>query len=420
MQTIPPDTSDAFWQKLARVPTFRSMQHRNYRLFFFGQIFSLIGTWMQSIAMSWVVYQLTYSSVWLGIIGFLTSIPSLFLSFFAGTLADRMSKRKLIIIMQSAALLQALVLGVLVFTNSISIPVVAVFALILGIINAFDIPSRQSFIVHLVGKSDLGNAIALNSATFNAARIVGPAIGGIVIGVIGVGWCFTLNALSFVAVLYALYRMIVVEPPPQLEQHATVLDALKESVAYIRSDVSLTAVMILVAVVTTFGWSYSVLLPIFADKELHIGVIGLGRLSMATGIGAFISALTVASTGKKIHPRQFIYAGIGIFSVSIIGFGISTEPWISMLCLVGVGIGLIACFATSNAFLQSRSPDALRGRVMGLYSLVFQGMMPVGSLLSGFVAKAIGVRWTVSLGGVVCGTTALVLYSIRKRQRDAA
>lgn len=419
MQTPAPETSPSLWNTIARVPTFRSMGHRNYRLFFFGQIFSLIGTWMQSIAMSWLVYQLTYSSVWLGVIGFLTSIPSLFLSLFAGTLADRMSKRKLIIMMQTAALIQALMLAILVFTGYESIAIVAFFALMLGIINAFDIPSRQSFLIHLVGKDDLANAIALNSATFNAARIVGPAVGGIVIGIIGIGWCFMLNSLSFLAVLYGLYKMTVVEPPPHLTQDAGVFDALKESVAYIRSDASLTVLMMLVAIVTTFGWSYSVLLPIFADRELNIGAIGLGRLSTATGIGAFISAITVASADKKIHPRQFIFLGIMIFSVSIIGFGLSHDPLLSMLCLVGVGMGLIACFATANATLQSRAPDALRGRVMGLYSLVFQGMMPIGSLVSGLVAKGLGVRLTVSIGGMICGVSALAVFVVRKKQHGA-
>jgi MFS family permease len=420
MPLLLPDNTEQVWQRLASVPTFRSLKHANYRLFFFGQVFSLIGTWMQSIAMSWLVYQLTYSSVWLGTIGFLTSIPSLFLSLFAGTLADRMSKRRLVMIMQTAALVQALALGFLVFTNLVTISVVAFFALTLGVINAFDIPSRQSFIIDLVGKQDLANAIGLNSATFNAARIVGPAIGGVVIGVIGVGWCFTLNALSFIAVLAALVKMNVNEPPPSPEAHGGVLAALKESVAYIRSEASLTALMILVAVVTTFGWSYSVLLPIFADQELNIGAIGLGRLYMATGIGAFISAITVASASHRIQPRRFIYMGIAIFSCSIIGFGVSTNAALSMLCLVGVGMGLVACFATANATLQGNAPDALRGRVMGLYSLVFQGMMPIGSLISGIVAKGIGVRWTVSLGGIICGITAMIVFGFRQRQRHTS
>jgi MFS family permease len=420
MPSLLPDNIEEAWQRLATIPTFRSLRHPNYRLFFFGQIFSLIGTWMQSIAMSWLVYQLTFSSVWLGTIGFLTSVPSLFLSIFAGTLADRMSKRKLIIIMQTAALVQALLLGVLVFTNLVTIYVAAFFALTLGVINSFDIPSRQSFIVDLVGKEDIANAIGLNSATFNGARIVGPAIGGLVIGLIGVGWCFTLNAVSFIAVLIGLFKMTVVEPPPASEQRSSVVEALRESVAYIRSDPSLTALMILVGVVTTFGWSYSVLLPIFADKELQIGAVGLGRLYMATGIGAFISAMTIASAGGRIPPRKFIYMGIAIFSCSIIGFGLSTNPSFSMLCLVGVGMGLIACFATANATLQGRAPDALRGRVMGLYSLVFQGMMPIGSLISGIVAKGIGVRSTVIIGGLISGMTAIVVFTVRQKQRHTA
>lgn len=397
--------------RLLALPTFKSLRHKNYRLFFFGQIFSLIGTWMQSMAQSWLVYQLTYSSVWLGAIGFLNSIPILFLSMFGGSLADRMSKRKLIIITQIVSLVQALALAVLVLFDFITVEIVAVLALTLGVINAFDIPARQSFIVELVGKEDLTNAIALNSATFNAARIVGPAVGGIIIAALGVGWCFALNAFSFCGVIISLYKINTHYVPDQKHSSFNVMQSLKESAIYMRSDASLIALMILVAVVTIFGWSYAVLLPIFADSILNIGAVGLGNLMMSVGIGAFISAVMIASFESRIQARTFIYTGIFIFVFCVSIFALSPNISLSLLSLIGVGMGLVMFLATANASIQRQVPDALRGRVMGLYSLIFQGLSPFGSLGMGFLASIIGVRSAVLVGGAVCGIAAL---SVRK------
>ena len=291
---------------LTTLPMFRSLRHRNYRLFFFGQLVSLIGTWMQNIGQAWLIYQLTHSAVWLGAIGFLTSVPVLLFSMFGGTVADKISKKRLIIATQTASMVQAFVLALLIWADLITPTIVGVLAFTLGTINAFDMPGRQSFVVEMVGKEDLPNAIALNSAVFNSARMFGPAIGGIVIGMLGVGWCFFLNGISFIAVIIGLLLMNVEERAVS-KSVSSVFQSIKESVAYIRSEVTLRTIMMLVAMVTIFGWSYSVMLPIFADRILNIGAIGLGNLLTANGIGALISALTVASFGHKVHPSKFIY-----------------------------------------------------------------------------------------------------------------
>jgi MFS family permease len=399
------------------LPMFRSLKHRNYRLFFFGQLISLMGTWMQNIGQAWLIYQLTHSSVWLGTIGFLTSVPVLLFSTFGGSLADKISKKKLIIATQIASMIQAFILAVLIWTDLITPAIVGILAFTLGLVNAFDMPGRQSFVVEMVGKEDLSNAIALNSAVFNSARMFGPAVGGIIIGILGVGWCFFLNGVSFIAVIIGLLMMDVQEKIPS-KSETPLLKSVAEGVAYVRSQETLKVIMILVSVVTIFGWSYSVMLPIFADKVLNIGAIGLGNLLTANGIGALVSALTVASVGHKVRPRKFIFSGLAVFVCSILIFSVSSLPLLSMACLVGVGIGLIAFFATANATLQTRTPDHLRGRVMGLYALVFQGLFPFGSLGLGVLADMVGVRWAVASGAAVCGVSGSIMYrAIKKKEK---
>ncbi|HTX18586.1 MAG TPA: MFS transporter [Bacteroidota bacterium] len=405
-----------FLRYLMTFPAFRSLHHRNYRLFFFGQLLSLIGTWMQNIAQAWLVYELTHSAVWLGTVGFLNSIPVLLFSMFGGTLADKMKKKPLIIATQTASMVQAFVLAGLYWSGLITPVVVGILAFTLGLVNAFDMPTRQSFVVEMVGKKDLSNAIALNSAIFNGARMFGPAIGGIIIGLFGVGWCFFLNGVSFIAVIVGLLMMDVVEKP-RGGQDTTVLRAIKDGVAYVRSEKVLEALMMLIGVVTVFGWSYAVLLPIFADRILGIGAMGLGNLLSANGIGALIGALTVASVAQSVPPRKFIYGGLAVFSASLLIFSVSTSALLSMLCLVGVGMGLISFFATANSTLQTTAPDALRGRVMGLYALVFQGFFPFGSLAIGYLADAVGVRSAVAVGGSVCAVAGGAMYKVMNKRR---
>ncbi len=405
-------------QKIARFPAFRSLQFRNYRLFFFGQLISLVGTWMQNIGQAWLVYELTHSAVWLGAIGFLTSVPVLLFSMFGGTVADKIPKKKIIVATQTASMIQAFILAALYWTHFITPEIVGFLALTLGIINAFDMPSRQSFVVEMVGKEYLGNAVALNSAVFNSARMFGPAIGGLVIGAFGVGWCFFLNGLTFIAVIIGLLLMNVAEQR-NLEQRTTsVFQSIREAVRYVRAEPVMMAVLFLVSILTIFGWSYSVLLPIFADVVLKIGAIGYGNLLSANGIGALISALTVASVGHKVAPRKFIYGGISLFVCSILIFAFSSSPSLSIICMIGIGMGLIAFFATANASLQNRVPDNLRGRVMGLYAVVFQGFFPFGSLGIGLAADWVGVRIAIAGGACVCGVAGASVYTLMKRRRE--
>ncbi len=405
-------------QRFLSVRTFRSLRHPSYRLFFTGQVLSLVGTWMQSMAQAWLVYQLTYSSVWLGVIGFLNTIPMLLFALYGGSIADRFSKHRIILVTQSLSLVQAVILSTVVFLNIVTVEMVCVLAFTLGTINAFDVPARQSFVVELVGKENLANAIALNSASFNAARIIGPAIGGVVIGAVGVAWCFFFNAVSFFAVIIVLLKLKLETKPVLVKEKQSIISGLRESIKYVRSDLSMMAVLTLVAVITVFGWSYTVLLPIFADRILNIGAVGLGNLMMSFGIGAFISAIIVASTEGNIRPSSFIYTGIALFVVGVSMFASSTNVAVSIYSLVFVGMGLIMFISTANASIQLGAPDAMRGRVMGLYLLIFQGLAPFGHLGMGWVANVIGARPAVVTGAAICGVSAIVMRIFMNSKRN--
>jgi len=406
-----------YLHRFLSIRTFRSLRQPTYRLFFTGQILSLVGTWMQSMAQAWLVYQLTYSSVWLGIVGFLNTIPMLLFAMYGGSIADRFSKHKIILITQTLSLGQAVILATLVFLNSATVEMVCLLAFTLGTINAFDVPARQSFLVDLVGKENLANAIALNSASFNAARIVGPAIGGVIIGAVGVAWCFFLNAISFFSVIVVLLKMKVEIKPTVMKEKQSFIAGLRESINYIRSDISMMAVLFLVAIITMFGWSYTVLLPIFADTVLNIGAVGLGNLMMSFGIGAFISAIIVASAESKVRPSSFIYSGIALFVIGVSIFALSTNVAVSLYSLVFVGMGLIMFISTANASIQRRAPDAMRGRVMGLYLIIFQGLAPFGHLGMGWVANEIGVRSAIVSGAVICGISGVSMRLFMNSKR---
>ena len=400
------------------IPTFRSLRQPMYRLFFSGQVISLIGTWMQTMAQAWLVYQLTFSSVWLGIVGFLNTIPMLLFAMYGGSIADRFSKHRIIIITQILSLFQSVILAVLVFLNLATVEMVCVLAFTLGTINAFDVPARQSFVVELAGKENLANAIALNSASFNGARIIGPAIGGVIIGAVGVAWCFFFNAVSFFAVIIVLLRMKV-EPKIFVSTGpVNTFASLKESVDFVRSDKTLVKILALVAVITVFGWSYTVLLPIFADTILNIGAVGLGNLMMSFGIGALISAIIVASAESRVRPMSFINTGITMFVIGVSIFAFSTNVAVSLYSLVFVGMGLIMFIATANATVQRHAPDAMRGRVMGLYLLIFQGLAPFGHLGMGWLANFIGARTAVFTGAVICAACGIFLrFSLRPKNK---
>ena len=410
---------DSIGRRLRGTKMFRSLRHRNYRLFFAGQLLSLTGTWIQMVAQSWLVYDLTHSASWLGIVGFLGSIPTLLLAMPGGAVADRFEKKRILLITQSVAALQAFALAGLVWLHLATPLLVGFFALLLGVVNAFDAPSRLSFVIDMVGKEDLPNGVALNSALFNSARMIGPAIGGVVIAAYGIGWCFFVNGISFIAVITGLFLIKIEAMGHRDVPSRSMFSEIREALSYIRQHAIFAAIMILVATVTMFGWSYSVLLPIIADKIFKTGAVGLGNLLTSTGVGALAGALTVASKVSEIQPRKLLYTGLMIFVIAVFCFTMSNTPALAMLSLVGVGFGLVSFFSTANATLQRNAPDHLRGRIMGLYTLVFTGLFPFGSLAIGMLGDRLGPQKTIRLGAMICVIVGVLVYSLMRRNRLA-
>ena len=391
---------------------FRALRHRNFQLFFAGQAVSLIGTWMQNIAQGWLVYDLTHSAFWLGFIGFVGSLPALLFSLIGGAVADRVPKRPLIIFLQGVLLLLALVLGLLTAYGWVKLWHVAALGFLFGLASAFEMPARQAFIYDMVGREDLGNAIALNAAMFHGARLIGPAIAGILMisasSVLrGIGICFLVNSVSYLAVILCL-SLIKVAPHKKEEGRPDVLQSTLDGLRYIRKTPSIFAVLALVGIMTIFGWSSSVLMPIFADQVLHSGPGGFARLVSCNGLGAVIAALTLAMVIDRVGPRSLSFGGIGIFCVSVVAMALSTDFWFSAACMVLTGFGLVTFFATSITTLQKQVPDHMRGRIMGIYSFVFFGFFPIASLQAGTIAHWAGAPFAVILGAVVCALAAVV------------
>jgi MFS family permease len=381
--------------------TFASLQYPNYRRWFVGQSLSLMGTWMQSVAQGWVVYGLTGSKLALGTITFAGSIPSLFLMLPAGALADRMSKRRLMVVTQTAMMLLAFTLALLTATKLLQVWQVAVLAFGLGIATSFDVPTRQALAVDLIeDRRDLQNAIALNSTMFNLARVVGPAVGGIILAAAGAALCFGLNGLSFLAVIIALLSMRLPEITKQ-PRTVRMMPQIADGLRYVWSNKPVRAIIALVGVSALFGFSYAVLMPAFAVDVLHVGEAGLGLLNAAVGVGALMAALTVASLSRSRYKVWQLAVGSLLFPLALIGFAISRTLPLSLACLSLVGFAFISQNATSNVLVQAIVPDELRGRVMSVYSLLFFGTAPFGSLLAGGVAQAFSPTLAVVAGALI-------------------
>ena len=393
---------------------FRTLAYRNYRLFFIGQSISLIGTWMQRVAMSWLVYHLTDSEFLLGLVSFLGLIPVFVLSPFAGVLADRLPRLQLLIATQALAMLQALLLATLVITGHIRIGHLMMLAAFLGLINAFDTPIRQAFTAEMIEKKeDLGNAIALNSAMFNGARMVGPTLAGLLIALFGEGFCFLLNGLSYLAVLAALLRMRI--PPTVKKVHnKKLLKGLQEGFFYSFGFAPIKAVLVLLMAVSIMGMPYLVLMPVFAKDILHGGSRTLGFLMGAAGAGALCGAVYLAQRKTVAGLERVIPMMVGIFSLGLIGFALSRQLWLSLMLLFIVGFGLMVQMASSNTILQTIVDDDKRGRVMSFYVMGVMGTTPIGSLLAGAVADRLGTPETLIIGGVCCLAGAL-LFTLKLR-----
>jgi len=387
---------------------FRTLSSRNYRLFFTGQSISLIGTWMQRVAMSWLVYHLTSSEFLLGLVSFLGLIPVFVLSPFAGVLADRFHRLHLLIATQVLAMLQAFLLTVLVMTGLIRIGHIMALATLLGLINSFDTPIRQAFTAELVEKkADLGNAIALNSAMFNSARMVGPTIAGLLIAAFGEGFCFLLNALSYLAVIAALLRMRI-PSTAEKKQKQKLLKGLEEGFSYSFGFAPIRSVLLLLMAVSMMGMPYIVLMPVFAKDILLGGSETLGFLMGAAGAGALCGAVYLAQRKTVVGLERVIPLMTGLFSLGLIGFALSRHQWLSLTLLLIAGFGLMVQMASSNSILQTIVDDDKRGRVMSFYVMCVMGTTPIGSLLAGVVADRLGAPQTLLIGGICCLAGALL------------
>lgn len=400
---------------------FLALRHRNFRLFWSGQLISLMGTWMQSIGQSWLVLELTHSAWLLGVVGALQFLPVMLLSLFGGVLADRLPKRKVLLFTQSFAMAQAFVMWILVASGQIQLWHVLVLAALLGLTNSLDMPTRQAFVVEMVGREDLPNAIALNSSLFNMARIVGPGIGGLIIAWQGVGLLFLLNAVSFIAVLIGLAMIDMSKLHAQVKRlvmpdgmhKQSTLQSLREGLAYVRRTPSVLLIIVVIGVISLFGINFNVVLPLFATTVLNVGATGFGFISSAFGIGSLICALWLAWSNHK--PTILYVVGSGLaFSVILALFAISQSYALSLLLIAGVGFAQIAFSATSNTTLQTVTPNHLRGRVMSVYMLVFAGSTPLGNLFTGGLAHWFGAPGALFIDAGLCIIAAVVAWVLRK------
>ena len=380
--------------------TFAALRHRNYRLFFFGQLVSLIGTWMQNVAQAWLVYELTNSPFKLGVVSFCAGVPVLLFSLWAGVVADRVPKRPLLVVTQTVMMTLAFILAADMFLGTIQWWHIAIMAFLLGTANAFDGPTRHAFVVEMVGRNELMNAIALNSAMFNTARIVGPALAGIILAAVGAAWCFVLNGVSFLAVIAGLVLMDV-KPYVGAIPTESPLKQMREGVSYIWHHPTVRPLITLVAVSNMFALGYMALLPAFAQDVLHAGKVGYGFMSTAIGVGALAGALVIASLGNYQRKGLILTAGNLLFPVMVIALSLSKSFHLTMGCLVVAGFGFMAQNATANTLVQTTVPDTLRGRVMSVYMMVFLGFFPIGSLIAGAMAERFGVPVGAAFGGIV-------------------
>ena len=392
---------------------FRALRHRNFQLFFAGQLISLIGTWMQILSQSWLVYRLTHSAALLGEVGFATQIPVLFLGPLAGIVADRHSRHRMVIATQAAMMIQALALAVLTLAQWIQVWEIFVLAFMLGVCNAFDIPARQSFLVEMVGREDLMNAIALNSSIFNSARIVGPAIAGILVAALGEGICFLINGLSFAAVIGSL---VLMKLPPTRTHLSTAgkLDQFREGIRYVRGNAAIRSLLILLGVVSLLGMSHMVLMPVFADRVLHTGPRGLGMLMTSAGLGALAAALWLARRRRVQGLDRIVALACAGFGASLIFFSLSQTFWLSLLLLVPAGFCIMVQLGATNTLIQSIVSNDMRGRVMGIYTTMFLGMAPFGSLIAGYLAQ----NFNAPIAVLFCGTASIssaAIFALRRR-----
>lgn len=400
----------------------RALRHRNYRLFFGGQLISLTGTWMQQIAQSWLVYRLTRSSALLGLVSFSGQIPVFVLAVLGGAAADRLNRHRIIVSTQTLAMTLAFVLAGLTLTGQVRVWHLFVLAALLGVVNAFDMPARQAFMADMVAREDLMNAIALNSSIVNGARMVGPAIAGAVIAWVGEGWCFFLNGVSYIAVIAGLLMMRRLDAGRAVRSGRSPIGDIADGFRFIRRTAPVLTLLLLIGVVSLTAMPYAVLMPVFADQILHGGVAGLGLLTGASGVGALGGALSLAMRRGVRGLGTWVAVSTFGLGVALLLFAWSRSFWLSAAVLVPIGAAMMVQMAASYTLIQAMVPDHLRGRVMAVYSMMFMGMAPFGALFAGWMADRIGAPRTVAIGGGVAVVAAIAfrlrLPAIRPEARQ--
>jgi len=405
-------------------PVLRSFRHRNYRLFFGGQLVSLIGTWMQSVAQGWLVLTLTNSPLDLGIVAAVQFVPVLLLGLFGGVIADSFPKKRTLIAAQAVMMVLAFVLAALTITGIVEVWMIVVLALLLGCANAVDMPVRQAFVIEMVGREDVANAVALNSAMFNTARIVGPAVAGLTIAAIGIGAAFVVNGLSFVAVIAALLAMrdgelrpVTLGPVPHTIRE--VADSLAGGLGYVRRTPIVLLAVVVVGVVSTAGMNFTVVLPAYARDVLGQGAAGYGLLMSSLGVGSVVAALTLAVRGRA--TAWAIVGGAVLTGLAEVAMAPTRAYGVALLLGFAVGLGAVSMAANANSTIQLAVPDGLRGRVIGVYTTVFVGSTPIGGLATGAVASVLGVAAAIGIGGAISAAAGIAgavwLRSIREQER---
>ncbi|MCC7360037.1 MAG: MFS transporter [Anaerolineales bacterium] len=401
----------------SRVPdTFRALRHRNFQLYFGGQLVSVAGTWMQIIAQGWLVYRLSHSEQALGVVGFAGAIPALLASPWGGVLVDRVSKRNLLVVAQALMMLLAFIQAALAFTQLIQVWHIVALAVALGFVNALEAPARQAFTVEMVGREDLTNAIALSSIMFNGARVVGPALGGLLLATVGDGWCFFINGLSFLAVIGGLLAMQVAPVSPPL-RIVSPWRELAQGLHYVLLHPEQFGLLLLSLIYSVFGLSYATVLPAFVDRVLHADAAAFGVINAVTGLGAMCGALAVAHSGGPGQRGRWLLLGCGVFSLALALFAYIPLYWLSLALAFVLGLSFMVQFTLMNTLLQLHVADAMRGRVMALYTLTFFGFLPFGNLALGTLAEAWGLSLSLALSAGVALLLAAAVFVIVPRLR---
>lgn len=395
---------------------FSALYVQNFRLFWIAQVISLSGSWMHQMAQGWLIYQLTRSPLYLGIAGAALTLPVLMFTLFGGIIADRYSKRNILIVTQTLSIFPPLILGTLTYTGTVNVWYVILTAFLMGSINAFNIPARQSFLIEMVGKGHLLNAIALSSAAFNGARILGPLIAGLIISWAGLPACFYINALSFIPVVLVLKKMEL-KGTVKTGSSKGIFSEFKEGIHFILKQQDILTLILTIMVFSLFGIPFSQFFPVFAEDILGVGAKGLGYMMSSAGVGAFTAAMVIAFRGRIRNTRRYMSIAALIFPAALVAFSLSRSYPLSLIILVILGWAAVSFLATANSSIQEDVRDDLRGRVMSVYSLVFLGMAPIGSAVIGYIADKIGTPQALTAAGTVCLIAGSVFF-LRTRGRD--